>query len=79
MKIPELFIKIPEYRQRGMCDYSLSEILTISLFAVLSDANDSVEIAAYGKKKLEFLQTILPNLKKIPSHDTIERTFQNHY
>lgn len=77
MKIPELFIKIPEYRQRGMCDYSLSEILTISLFAVLSDANDSVEIAAYGKKKLEFLQTILPNLKKIPSHDTIERTFQN--
>lgn len=77
MKIPELFLKIPEYRQRGMCEYSLPEVLTISLFAVLSDANDAVEIEAYGKKKEEFLQSILPTLKKIPSHDTIERTFQN--
>jgi predicted transposase YbfD/YdcC len=73
----ELFSKIPEYRQRGMCQYSLSEILTISLFAVLSGANDAVEIEAYGKRKEEFLKNILPSLIKIPSHDTIERTFQN--
>ncbi len=77
MKIAELFSKIPEYRQRGMCEYSLPEILTISLFAVLSGANDAMEIAAYGKMKIDFLQEILPCLKKIPSHDTIERTFQN--
>lgn len=77
MKIPDLFSKIPDYRQRGMCAYSLSEILTISLFAVLSGANDSIEIAAYGQKKLSFLQTILPFLRKIPSHDTIERVFQH--
>jgi predicted transposase YbfD/YdcC len=77
MTIPELFSKIPEYRQRGMCQYSLSEILTISLFAVLSGANDAVEIEAYGKRKEEFLKNILPSLIKIPSHDTIERTFQN--
>jgi predicted transposase YbfD/YdcC len=77
MKIPELFSKIPEYRQRGMCEYSLPEVLTISLFAVLSGANDAVEIAAYGKMKEEFLKSILPSLKKIPSHDTIDRTFQN--
>ena len=77
MKIAELFSKIPEYRQRGMCEYSLSEILTISLFAVLSGANDAMEIAAYGKMKIDFLQEILPSLKKMPSHDTIERTFQN--
>lgn len=77
MKIPELFSKIPEYRQLGMCTYSLSEVLTISLFAVLSGANDAVEIEAYGKKKTDFLKSILPKLKRIPSHDTIERTFQN--
>jgi predicted transposase YbfD/YdcC len=77
MNIADLFKKIPEYRQREMCHYSLTEILTISLFAVLSGANDSVEIEAYGEKKQDFLRTILPNLKKIPSHDTIERTFQN--
>lgn len=77
MKIAELFSKIPEYRQRGMCQYSISEVLTISLFGVLSGANDGVEIEAYGKKKVDFLKTILPSLKRIPSHDTIERTFQN--
>lgn len=77
MKIAELFSTIPEYRQRGMCSYTLSEVLTISLFAVLSGANDAVEIAAYGKMKVDFLKSILPLLKRIPSHDTIERTFQN--
>lgn len=77
MEIPELFSTIPEYRQRGMCSYSLVEVLTISLFAVLSGADDAVEIEAYGKKKHIFLQTILPSLTRIPSHDTIERTFQN--
>ena len=77
MKIAELFSEIPEYRQRGMCEYSLSEILTISLFAVLSGANDAVEIAAYGKIKIDFLKCLLPTLNTIPSHDTIERTFQN--
>ena len=77
MKIAELFSNIPEYRQRGMCEYSLSEILTLSLFAVLSGANDAVEIAAYGKIKLDYLKSILPTLTQAPSHDTIERTFQN--
>ena len=77
MKIPELFSNIPEYRQRGMCEYSLSEVLTLSLFAVLSGADDAIEIEAYGKKKLDFLKTLLPTLIKVPSHDTIERTFQN--
>jgi predicted transposase YbfD/YdcC len=77
MNISELFKKMPEYRQKGMCSYSLCEILTISLFAVLCGANDAVEIESYGKRKLAFLQTILPSLVTIPSHDTIERTFQN--
>ena len=77
MKIAELFSNIPEYRQRGMCEYSLSEILTLSLFAVLSGANDAVEIAAYGKIKVDYLKSILPTLTQAPSHDTIERTFQN--
>jgi predicted transposase YbfD/YdcC len=77
MTIPDLFSQIPEYRQLGMCSYSLSEVLTISLFAVLCDANDAIEIEAYGKKKEAFLKSILPSLERIPSHDTIERTFQN--
>ena len=59
-----------------MCKYSLSDILTISLFAVLSSADDYPEMVKYGKSKLSFLQKTLPHLKSIPSHDTFERVFQ---
>lgn len=76
MNIPAEFSKVQDFRQRGMCTYSLSDILTISLFAVLSGADDYPEIVKYGETKLSFLQKILPHLKKIPTHDTFERVFQ---
>jgi predicted transposase YbfD/YdcC len=72
-----LFDKVTEFRQRGMCIYSLNEVLIIALFAVLCGADDVEEIAIYGKEKIDFLKTILPNLKGIPSADTFHRVFQN--
>lgn len=72
-----LFDKVTEFRQAGMCTYRLAEVLTISLFAVLSGADDAAEIVSYGKEKRDFLQTILPNLRGIPCADTIHRVFQN--
>ena len=77
MKIAEIFSHIPEYRQRGMCKYALSDVLIMSLFAALSGADDAIEIVAYGREKQSFLQSLCPNLTRIPSHDTVERTFQN--
>ena len=77
MEFIVLFDKVTEFRQRGMCTYSLSEVLTIALFAVLSDANDVSEIVSYGKEKKEFLQSLLPNLKGIPCADTFYKVFQN--
>lgn len=77
MEIAEIFSHIPDYRQRGMCKYALSDILILSLFAALSGADDALEIAAYGRQKQYFLQGLCPGLVQIPSHDTIERTFQN--
>jgi predicted transposase YbfD/YdcC len=72
-----LFNKVTEFRQRGMCTYSLNEVLTIALFAVLCGADDVDEIVAYGKEKFDFLKSMLPNLKGIPSANTIHRVFQN--
>jgi predicted transposase YbfD/YdcC len=77
MEFIVLFDKVTEFRQRGMCTYSLSEVLTIALFAVLSGADDAPEIVAYGKEKKEFLQSLLPNLKSIPCADTFYKVFQN--
>ena len=71
------FDKVTEFRQRGMCTYSLGEVLTIALFAVLSGADDAAEIVAYGKEKKEFLETILPCLKGIPCADTFYKVLQN--
>jgi predicted transposase YbfD/YdcC len=77
MELSELFKGIPDYRQRGMCEFVLSDIFILSLFACLSGANDSQEIVAYGRHKLDFLRTLSSTLTKIPSHDTVERVFQN--
>jgi predicted transposase YbfD/YdcC len=73
----QIFSGVTEFRQRGMCRYSIPEVLTISLFAMVCNCNDAVEIAAYGAAKIDFLRTILPNLKNSPSHDTIDKIFQN--
>lgn len=63
MEFTTLFDRVAEFRQRGMCTYSLSEVLTIALFAVLCGADDAAEIVAYGKEKEDFLRSLLPELK----------------
>lgn len=60
MEIPEIFSTIPEYRQRDMCKYALSDILILSLLAELSGADDALEIVAYGREKQSFLQRLCP-------------------
>ena len=77
MEFLTLFDRVTEFRQRGMCTYTLSEVLTIALFAVLSGADDATEIVAYGKEKKEFLASILPGLKGIPCADTFYKVLQN--
>lgn len=76
MELREIFAEVPDFRVVGRTDHILSEILVISLCAVLSGADDFEEIAEYGRQKEEFLQgfLILPN--GIPSHDTFNRVFR---
>lgn len=76
MELREIFAEVPDFRVVGRTDHILSEILVISLCAVLSGADDFEEIAEYGRQKEEFLQGFLSLPNGIPSHDTFNRVFR---
>ena len=53
--------------------HSLEDILMLTILAVLSGADDWVEVEAFGNAKLEWLKTFLELRNGIPSHDTLGR------
>lgn len=77
MKLVKIFEGVPDYRNEKLVTYLLSEILVISLCAVLSGADDFEEISEYGKEREVFLRQFLELSNGIPSADTFRRTFQN--
>jgi predicted transposase YbfD/YdcC len=55
--------------------HMLSDILTLTICAVLSGANTWVEIEDYGQSKHDWLKTFLSLPHGIPSHDTLSDVF----
>lgn len=53
----------------------LSDMLTLTICAVLSGANTWVEIEEYGESKREWLESFLELPHGIPSHDTLGAVF----
>src|SRR5947209_3546418 len=51
------------------------DIVAIALCAVLAGADDWPQIAAFGRKRQDWLKTFLSLPNGIPSHDTFERIF----
>lgn len=76
MKLVEIFEKVADFRVVKRSWHKLSEILVLSLCALLSGADDFEEIAEYGRQKEEFLRGFLELENGIPSHDTINRVFR---
>jgi len=70
------FSKLPDPRIMGLTTYPLQEIILVTLCAVLSGCDDFVDIAEYGKEKLEFLRTLLAFENGSPSHDTLCNVFR---
>jgi hypothetical protein len=64
-----------DIRQQGKVKHRLSEIVGISLFAMLCNAADPEEIEIFGKENESFLREYFVLECGIPSHDTIERAF----
>ncbi|MGQ9887557.1 MAG: ISAs1 family transposase, partial [Aggregatilineales bacterium] len=55
--------------------HMLSDILALTICALLSGANSWVEIEEYGKSKYDWLKTFLSLPHGIPSHDTLSDVF----
>jgi hypothetical protein len=55
--------------------HALSDILFITLCAVLCGANSWAEVELYGRSKEQWLRQFVPLANGIPSHDTFGRVF----
>jgi predicted transposase YbfD/YdcC len=69
------FKNMPDPRQRGKVTYPLDEVLLLALLAVLAGAESFVDIARFGRMKLEFLRRFRPFLDGTPSHDHLGDIF----
>lgn len=65
------FSALEDPRQQWKVVYPLNEILLLVLSAVLSGADDFVEICEWGKSHIDFLKTHYPYKDGIPSHDAV--------
>lgn len=77
MDLQKIFSEVPDFRINRRKLHSLSDILIMSLCAVISGANDFEEIAEYGRQKKDFLSSFLTLPNGIPSHDTFNRVFRH--
>lgn len=75
MEWTKFFAQVPDFRIDRCKRHRLSDILMISVCAVVSGAEDFEEIAEYGRQKQSFLKQFLELPNGIPSHDTFNRVF----
>ena len=71
LKILECF----DIRQAGKVLHKISEVIGISFFAMVANADDCVDIQHFGEAHEEFLREYFELKHGIPSHDTIQRIF----
>lgn len=71
------FEHFPDYRVSRNKKHLLSDIIILSIIAVICGAESWDSIETFGKSKEKFLRTFLRLPNGIPSHDTINRVFSN--
>src|SRR5271157_5696115 len=69
------FAEFPDPRQPGKVIYPLQEVFLLCLLAVLAGAEGFVDIARFGKQKIELLRRFLPFKDGTPSHDQLGDIF----
>lgn len=70
------FTQLTDVRQQGKVKHLLTDIIGLSLLAVISGAESYEDIEDYGMNKGDWLKQYLPLPHGIPSHDTIERVME---
>ena len=72
----KFFAEVPDFRMNRRKLHKLTDILAISVCALICGANDFEDIAHYGRLKFDFLRSFLDLPNGIPSHDTFYRVFK---
>ena len=70
----ESLSNVSDKRNMSYIIYPIQEILFISFFAVLANANNWIEIGNFAIRKKEWIGHFFNVDKGVPSHDTIQRT-----
>jgi predicted transposase YbfD/YdcC len=73
--ISEHFSELGDPRIDRTKAHSLSDILVVTICAVISGAETWVDVEDFGNAKLEWFKQFLPLANGIPSHDTFGRVF----
>ena len=67
--------EVSDPRVKRRQQHILSDILVLTILAVISGADDWVSIHEFGMAKIDWLRTFLDLKNGIPSHDTLGRVF----
>jgi len=75
-EIKQIFKPLKDPRSPRNKRHKFFDIMILSILAVLSGAESYEDIELFGNEKKDFLKKILELRNGIPSHDTINRLFQ---
>ncbi|MBP9692176.1 MAG: transposase family protein [Alphaproteobacteria bacterium] len=70
------FKDLEDPRSERNRDYTMSEILLVTLCAAICGAEGWQDIEDFGKAKIDYLRQFLPYKNGIPSDDTYRRLFR---
>lgn len=73
--IEEIFAPAKDWRVDRCKSHQLSDILFLSLSAMISGAEAFTEIEEFGHERLDWLRQYIELANGVPSHDTIRRIF----
>lgn len=74
--VRKCFAGVRDPRVVPRCDHLLTDILTISILAVICGADDWTDLQVFGNVREPWLRQFLELPKGIPSHDTFRRVFE---
>jgi hypothetical protein len=72
-ELQEQFETLKDARFQPFVEHRLSDIVLITLIAVMAGADEWIEIGLFAQAKAGWLRRLLPLEHGIPSHDTIQR------
>jgi predicted transposase YbfD/YdcC len=76
LSIKQHFRKLKDPRRRHCRRHLFLDILVIAICGVISGCNSWTQIAAFGRKRHNWLKRFLTLPEGIPSHDTFKRIFE---